>query len=72
MMKPEDSVVLASTTSKDTEHGAPSSAAPQVPPERKNSWAVKPNRRTPESMGLKIKAKRASHRRQIRRSHANG
>jgi hypothetical protein len=70
-MKPEHPVLLAKTASQ-AEDEAQSAAARSVIPERKSSTAFKPKSRTLESVGLKKKAKRASHRRQIRRSHANG
>jgi len=70
-MKPTNPAVLAQTASQ-VDTVVQSARAPSVIPERKNSTAYKSKDPTLESAGLKEKAKRASHRRQIRRSHANG
>jgi hypothetical protein len=71
-MKPEDSVVPANAAIQTTEQEAQSAAPAQAVAERKTKATVVRKKRTPASMALLKKAKRASHRRQIRRSHANG
>jgi len=71
-MKPEDSVVPTKAAIQTAEPGAQSAAPAQAVADRKSKGTVVRKRRTPESMALLKKTKRASHRRQIRRSHANG
>jgi len=67
-MKPEEPVSsVVSTTPSDS-----NTNAPQPVLQHKGASSFSRKRQTPESMRLLKKSKAASHRRQIRRSHANG
>ena len=81
-MKPEESEGTAVSVTQESTNAVsdvPSSKDPGLAgsggkhnPGRKSGTGLKANRQTAASMLSAKKAKRVSHRRQIRRSHANG
>ena len=79
LMKPEELLTsqpggsdAKSETSGSHSNTVESQVTAHAVAEKKTSSAFKPQRRTTASMRLAKLSKRASHRRQIRRSHANG